>query len=142
MNIVEITPCQGKKCRCTVCAFASLPVGGSGEEWLGRFKRYVPYLRMAIEEARVITPIGKEASRTEWGDWRLALTSPFSLDYNHGYEITLDRLNSWAKVAHWASHLHEKAWFNPEYTADNGGDRESALNFFRAIVSLTRRGLL
>ena len=89
----------------------------------------------------------------KFGCWHFARTKPFSLDFVNGwgqrYEITLGRLADVEALAHWVDHLHSKIWFNCREVWDwnrrqptMAPDREAPLNFFRAVVALTQRGLL
>jgi hypothetical protein len=87
-----------------------------------------------------------------FGNWQLSRTKPLSIDYvnRYRYEITLDRINSIEKLAHWVDHLHTKIWFNykeidkrKKQQADfHGDDPQSPENFFRVIVALNSRGIL
>ena len=105
---------------------------------------YVALLREAMEgDYSRVKPL-------KFGCWHFARTKPLSLDFVHGggmmrYEITLDRLASLDAIAHWVDHLHEKVWFNYREVSDGHGkhptmvpDSDSPLNFFKAIVALSR----
>jgi hypothetical protein len=97
----------------------------------------------------------KATGPIEFGWWKFNPTRPASIDgYVYGkfnpYWITLDRIDTIEKLAHWVDHLHEKVWFSP-YETDTlanytdgrfAADYHSARNFLKVIVALNGRGLL
>lgn len=113
-----------------------------GQEW--EQTTYAHMLRRALveHEMKLVNQMYCKFPAV-WGNWRLGLGCPLSLDYvPAGYEITLDRLDSIEKVVHWVGHLKEKVWFNPPFERSELYDADSAQNFFRAIVTLNDSQLL